>query len=115
MAALAETQALLSSVIEQSPIPMVVAAPDGKSAVLPFATSALACAGTGDVLSGVITGLRAQGVEPYEAAVLGSYLHGRAGELAAEMVGSLAGVIAGDVADTLPLAIAELNGGLSRV
>jgi hydroxyethylthiazole kinase-like uncharacterized protein yjeF len=93
----------------------VVAAPDGKSAVLPFATSALACAGTGDVLSGVITGLRAQGVEPYEAAVLGAYLHGRAGELAAEMVGSLAGVIAGDVADSLSLAIAELNGGLCRV
>ncbi len=93
----------------------VVAAPDGKSAVLPFATPALARAGTGDVLSGVITGLRAQGVEPYKAAVLGAYLHGRAGELAAEMVGSLAGVIAGDVADSLSLAISELNGGLSRV
>ena len=93
----------------------VVAAPDGKCAVLPFATPALARAGTGDVLAGVITGLRAQGVGPYEAAVLGAYLHGRAGELAAEMVGSLAGVIAGDVVDSLALAMAELNGGLSRI
>ncbi len=93
----------------------VIAAPDGKCAVLPFATPALARAGTGDVLAGVITGLRAQGVSPYEAAVLGAYLHGRAGELAAEMVGSLAGVIAGDVVDSLALAMAELNGGLSRI
>jgi hydroxyethylthiazole kinase-like uncharacterized protein yjeF len=93
----------------------VIAAPDGKCAVLPFATPALASAGTGDVLAGVITGLRAQGVGPYEAAVLGAYLHGRAGELAAEMVGSLAGVIAGDVVDSLALAMAELNGGLSRI
>jgi len=93
----------------------VIAEPGGKSAVLPFATPALARAGTGDVLAGVITGLRAQGVGPYEAAVLGSYLHGRAGELAAELVGSLAGVIASDVADSLSLAIAELNGGLSRI
>lgn len=93
----------------------VIAAPDGKSAVLPFATPALARAGTGDVLAGVITGLRAQGVGSYQAAVLGSYLHGRAGELAAEMIGSLAGVIAGDVAEAIALAIAELNGGLSRI
>ncbi|NIS81431.1 MAG: NAD(P)H-hydrate dehydratase [Anaerolineales bacterium] len=93
----------------------VVAAPDGRSAVLPFATPALARAGTGDVLAGTIAGLRAQGVESYEAAVLGAYLHGRAGELAAEMIGSVAGVIAGDVADALPLALAELDGGLSRI
>jgi len=46
---------------------------------------------------------------------LGAYLHGRAGEIAAEMVGSLAGVIAGDVADSLALAMSELDGGLSRV
>jgi NAD(P)H-hydrate epimerase len=67
----------------------VVAAPDGRSAVMPFATPALASAGTGDVLAGAIVGLRAQGVGSFEAAVLGAYLHGRAGELAGEALMSL--------------------------
>jgi NAD(P)H-hydrate epimerase len=87
----------------------VVAAPDGRMGVLPFATPALARAGTGDVLAGAIVGFRAQGVEAYEAAVLGAYVHGRAGELAAEMVGSEASVLAGDVAAALPKALAELT------
>lgn len=87
----------------------VVAAPDGRTAVLPFATAALARAGTGDVLAGAITGLRAQGVRAYESAVLGGFLHGRAGELAAEALGTTASVLAGDVVDALPLAIAEME------
>jgi NAD(P)H-hydrate epimerase len=86
----------------------VVASPDGKSTVLPFATPALARAGTGDVLAGAIVGLRAQGVEAYEAAILGSYLQGRAGEIAAEIVGSEASVLAGEVAEALPNVMSEL-------
>jgi NAD(P)H-hydrate epimerase len=89
----------------------VVASPDGKSTVIPFATPALARAGTGDVLAGAIAGLRAQGVEAYEAAILGGFLHGRAGELAAEVIGSEASVLAGEVADALPGALAELVSG----
>jgi hydroxyethylthiazole kinase-like uncharacterized protein yjeF len=89
----------------------VVAAPDGRTTVVPFATSALATAGTGDVLAGLIVGLRAQGVEAFEAAVAAAYLHGRAGELAASALGTEAAVIAGDVADQLPDAIAELVPG----
>ncbi len=88
----------------------VVSAPDGRSTVLPFATPALARAGTGDVLAGVVVGLLAQGVPAYEAAILGGFIHGRAGELAAELVGSSASVLAGDVADAVPLAITELAG-----
>ncbi|MGA9532995.1 MAG: NAD(P)H-hydrate dehydratase [Anaerolineales bacterium] len=87
----------------------VVAAPDGRTTVIPFATSALATAGTGDVLAGVVVGLLAQGVEAFEAAVAAAYLHGRAGELAALALGTEASVIAGDVADMLPDAIAELG------
>lgn len=87
----------------------VVAAPDGRATVLPFATPALARAGTGDVLAGAIAGLRAQGLDAYEAAVLGGYLHGRAGELVAARHGTTAGVLAGEVAEALPLAIAELE------
>ncbi len=91
----------------------VVAAPDGRVSVLPFATSALASAGTGDVLAGAIAGLRAQGVAGYEAAVLGAYLHGLAGELAAQMLGSEASVMAGDVIGALPEAMETIASGES--
>ena len=87
----------------------IVSAPDGRMALIPFATSALAHAGTGDVLAGAVAGLLGQGMEPYLAAVLGAYLHGRAGELAGEWHQTTAGVMAGDVADFIPLALAELN------
>ncbi|HEY42462.1 MAG TPA: NAD(P)H-hydrate dehydratase [Anaerolineae bacterium] len=87
----------------------VIAAPDGRVSVLPFATPALARAGTGDVLAGAIVGFQAQGLAAYEAAVLGAYFHGRAGELAAEMMGSAASVLAGDVADGLIEVMAELS------
>ena len=56
----------------------VVARPDGWALLSPFATAALATAGTGDVLAGAIAGLIAQGVEPFTAAGLGVYLHGAA-------------------------------------
>ena len=87
----------------------VVAAPDGRAWVLPFATAALAKAGTGDVLAGAIGGLCAQGVAAAEAAVLGAYLHGRAGVVAAERAGTTAGVLASEVADLLAIVIAELE------
>ena len=89
----------------------VVAAPDGRGWVIPFATAALAKAGTGDVLAGAISGLCAQGVAAAEAAVLGAFLHGRAGVLAAEKAGTTAGVLAGEVAQLLPAAMAELERG----
>ncbi len=75
----------------------LVAAPDGRVTVQPFATAALARAGTGDVLAGMITGLLAQGVPPYEAAVAATYLHGLAGELAAQAAGNTASLLARDV------------------
>jgi hydroxyethylthiazole kinase-like uncharacterized protein yjeF len=88
----------------------VVAAPDGRCAIEPFATPALAHAGTGDVLAGAIGGLIAQGTENWRAAALGAYLHGRAGELASEQVGASDSVLARDVARCLPKAIMELRG-----
>ncbi len=87
----------------------VVAAPAGQATVQPFATPALARAGTGDVLAGAIAGLLAQGVGPYDAAVAAAYLHGRAGELAAARMGTSASVLAGDVLNALAQAIAELE------
>jgi NAD(P)H-hydrate epimerase len=86
----------------------VIAHPDGRLAVLPVATPALATAGTGDVLAGTITGFLAQGLEPYDAACLGSWIHGRAGELCEEEIGP-AGVLAGDLLPFLPVAMNELR------
>lgn len=86
----------------------VVASPAGRASVLPFANSALATAGTGDVLAGIIAGLHAQGVAAFEAAVLGGFIHGRAGELAAQSLTAEAPVIAGDLVEFLPEAIGSL-------
>ena len=79
----------------------VVAAPDGRAVVQPFAHPILSTAGSGDVLAGVIVALLGQGLAPYEAAVLGAYLHGAAGSLAAEEVGD-AGLLAAEIADWVP-------------
>ncbi len=87
----------------------LIAAPDGRMAVLPFKTSALATAGTGDVLAGTITGMLAQGLKPFDAAVVAGYLHGLAGEQAALKVGSERSVVAGDVAEALADALRVLS------
>ena len=87
----------------------VIGNPDGRSTLIPIATPALARAGTGDVLAGLLVGYRAQGLPAYDAAVLASYLHGRAGLLAAEKLGTAASVLASDVASAIPGAIAELE------
>jgi NAD(P)H-hydrate epimerase len=87
----------------------VIAAPDGRTTLLPFATPALARAGTGDVQAGAIAGLRSQGVPAYEAAVAGSYIHGRAGEITAETLGTTASVLAGEVSDSIADVLAEIS------
>lgn len=80
----------------------VIAAPDGAVAVAPFENPALATGGTGDVLSGAIGALLAQGLDPFAAARLGVYLHGGAGEAARERIGD-AGVLASDLPEGLAL------------
>ena len=86
----------------------VVASPEGRVVVQPFANPGLASAGTGDVLAGTIVGLRAQGLGSFEAAVAGAYLHGLAGQLAQEQLGDT-GMVAGDLIPRLPLAIRWLR------
>lgn len=87
----------------------VIAHPDGRLAVLPVATPALATAGSGDILAGAITGLMGQGLSPFHAACLGAWLHGRAGELCEQEIGP-AGVVARDLLPFLPVAMNELRG-----
>lgn len=79
----------------------LIAAPNGQLAVSPFKTDALATAGTGDVLAGMIGGLLAQGMKPFAAAQLAVYAHGLAGTLAADALGGGRAVVAGDVAAAL--------------
>jgi NAD(P)H-hydrate epimerase len=87
----------------------VIAAPDGRSTTIPVATAALARAGTGDVLAGLIAGLRAQGVEPYDAARLGAWIHAQAGLLAEEALGDAAAVLAGDLLEAVPEVLARMK------
>lgn len=86
----------------------VVAAPDGRTLVSPFANPALGSAGTGDVLAGVIGGLLAQGLTPYDAACAGVYLHGFAAERLRRRQGD-AGLLASDLLSELPLALRDLR------
>ena len=85
----------------------IVAAPDGRVAVNRGASSALATAGTGDVLSGVIGAYLGKHMDPFAAACAGVLVHGRAGQLCAEEIGH-EGVIAGDVIRALPRALTSL-------
>ncbi len=86
----------------------VVAAPDGRITIIPFATPALATAGTGDVLAGTIAAMLAQKLAPFDAAVVGAYIHGLAGEMAQDDIGA-AGVVAGDLLPRLPVAIRRVR------
>jgi len=78
-----------------------VVPPDGPIAISAGATPALATAGTGDVLSGLIGALLAKEMAPFEAACAGVFAHARAGRAAANRYGA-DHVIAGDVIEALP-------------
>src|SRR5262245_1432975 len=96
------------AVVVMKGAPTVVAAPDGRASVNPTGTPALATAGTGDVLSGLLAALLSQGLSAYDAARLAVYVHGRAGEIVGAEVG-VPGAIASDLVDRLPRALAELR------
>ena len=82
----------------------LVVEPSGRVAISSGDSPALATAGTGDVLTGAIAALLAQGLEEFEAAALGVQLHAQAGREAAHAVGAPEGVIASDVISALPRA-----------
>jgi NAD(P)H-hydrate epimerase len=91
--------------------PTVTVGPDGRAVVNPTGNPGLATAGTGDVLTGAIAALIAQGLGAFDAACLGVYVHGMAGDLAAGERGQW-GMTASDVVDALPaslLALARLR------
>lgn len=86
----------------------IIAAPDGTVFINPTGNPGLATAGAGDVLSGLIAALLAQGLPPVKAAAIGAYVHGAAADA---LVGSLGerGITAGEVVRNLPFTISELE------
>lgn len=76
----------------------------------PTGNPGMATGGSGDVLTGVITALGGQGLDPFSAAQLGVYLHGLAGDLAARQLGE-EGMIASDLAKYLPYAFQQYRKG----
>jgi NAD(P)H-hydrate epimerase len=83
----------------------VIAGPDGQVRIVTAGDARLATAGTGDVLSGIIGALLARDLPPLEAAAAGAWLHARAGAL-----GPARGLVASDLLDHLPAALAEVAG-----
>jgi NAD(P)H-hydrate epimerase len=87
--------------------PSVTGLPDGRAWINPTGNAGMATAGSGDVLSGLIAGLMAQGAAPERAAVLGVFLHGLAGDLAREEMTEYC-LLAGDIIRHLPVAYKSL-------
>jgi NAD(P)H-hydrate epimerase len=86
----------------------VIAGPDGRVAVNPTGGPVLGSGGTGDVLTGVVAALVGQGLAAFEAAALGAWLHGAAGDRLAARRGR-SGVLAGELAAELPEAAEALR------
>ena len=91
----------------------VIADPDGRVVVNPHSNPALASAGTGDVLAGIIGGLLAQGQPPFTAAVTGVFLHGATGDEASSRMGE-AGVLASDLLPLIPIVMRRLRPFVQR-
>jgi NAD(P)H-hydrate epimerase len=86
-----------------------VIADDTRHAINPTGNPGMATGGTGDVLTGVVAAMLAQGLPPFDAAQLGVYVHGLAGDLAAESLGQ-SSLIASDLIRFLPEAFRRLDG-----
>jgi NAD(P)H-hydrate epimerase len=85
----------------------VIAKPSGETFVNRTGNPGMATGGVGDVLTGMIAGLLAQGFSPWNAAVAGVYLHGLAGDLAAKEKGEY-GMIASDLVEKIPYALQKI-------
>lgn len=101
--------ATLGAVLLLKGAPTVTAAPDGRATVNPTGNPGMATAGTGDVLTGIIAALIAQGLHPYDAARLGAFAHGMAGDRVAKARG-MRGLLASEIAEALPAVLRDLEG-----
>lgn len=87
----------------------VIGSPEGDTAIIPVASPALARAGSGDVLAGLVAGLLAQGIPAFHAAAAGAWMHAQAGLCAARRLGSTAALMAGDILASIPEVMAEIS------
>ena len=108
LAAVREVSARFGCITVLKGFRSLIADPEGRVVVNPAGGPELATAGTGDVLTGAVAALVAAGVEPFEAAYAASFVHGVAGRLA-RPGGSEAGLVAWDVAEALPRAVAAID------
>jgi hydroxyethylthiazole kinase-like uncharacterized protein yjeF len=109
LASVREAAAAAQAIVVLKGDDTLVAEPGGRVAVSPGGAPALATAGTGDVLSGVIAAYLAKRMDPFHAACAGVWVHLAAGRLAAQEIG-VEGVIAGDVIEQLPRALQSGEG-----
>ncbi|MFC2171353.1 NAD(P)H-hydrate dehydratase [Acidobacteriota bacterium] len=86
----------------------VIALPDGRVFINPTGNAGMASGGTGDVLTGLIAAMLAQGINPADASIAAVFLHGRAGDVAVRAVGEES-LCAGDLIDALPEAFSTLG------
>jgi len=101
--------ARLQSVVVLKGAYTAIAAADGKVYFNSTGNPGMATGGSGDVLTGILTGILAQGYDTLQATLLGVYMHGSAGDLAAKEKG-MNGLIASDLIDFLSGAFARLGG-----
>ncbi len=85
----------------------IIATPNGQVFINLTGNSGMATAGSGDVLTGIITGFMAQGMNPKDAVILSVYIHGRAGDIMAGRKGEF-GLLAGDIVSGLTHTLMEL-------
>lgn len=97
----------LNVVIVLKGVPTVIAEPEGMVYINTTGNPGMATGGSGDVLTGIIASLIGQGLEPFNASVLGVYIHGLSGDIASCSKGQH-GLIAGDIIESLPQSFIEL-------
>lgn len=88
----------------------VVATPTDGTWIIPTGNSGMATPGSGDVLSGIVGAFLGRKMKPSHAAIAAAYIHGAAGDMAAEVLGE-DGIIATDILDSIPMILASLRGG----
>ena len=103
-----EAASRFRSVVVLKGAPTVTATPEGQAYVNPTGNEGMATGGAGDVLTGVIASLIGQGLSPEDAAWVGAYIHGLAGDLARDEKG-VHGMVAGDILDKVPEVIKRLS------
>ena len=90
-------------------VPTIVAEPEGRAFINSTGNPGMATAGAGDVLTGMVSSFLAQGLDPLNASLLGVFMHGLAGDLAAREKG-MHSLIASDIIDALPAAFKVIAG-----